>query len=70
MGRIFLNNSVELENVLTFSNREGEEIIRIESNGNIYVKDRLIKTDEEVNEGLKIFLRSYGILPSEPMIEE
>jgi hypothetical protein len=55
-----INSDIKPTALLHFSDRDGREIMRIEEDGRIYVKGRLVQTDEEVNDGLKEFLTSHG----------
>lgn len=45
--------------VLVFSGY-GHEILRLEPNGDIYVKNELVENDKDVVHGLRMFLASQG----------
>lgn len=47
--------------IITFSGSDGEEILRLEGNGDISVHGKLIENDKEVVDGLRLFLSSHNI---------
>lgn len=42
---------------IRFHGHEGMEIMRLEPNGDIYVKGKLIENDKQITEGLREFIR-------------
>lgn len=48
--------------LVTFVSKEGDEIIKINNNGDIFVKGKLVENNKVVVDGLKEFLSSYGLL--------
>lgn len=47
---------------ITFSGKDNLEILKLEPNGDIYVKGNLIENDKQVTTALKQFLVSHGYL--------
>lgn len=44
---------------IIFYGKDKTEILRLESNGDIYVKNRFVENDKEVVDGLRLFLSSH-----------
>lgn len=49
---------------------QGQEIIRLTPNGDIFVKGKLVKNDLEVVDGLREFLVKSGTLKDQDNIKE
>ena len=45
---------------VTFKGKDDLEILRLEPNGDIYVKGKLAENDKQVTDGLRHFLLSHG----------
>lgn len=48
-----------------FKGTDNAEIMRLEPNGDIYVKGSLVENDKEVVDGMRAFLRGYGLWKEE-----
>lgn len=45
-----------------FMQPDGEEMLRFENNGDIFVKDKLVENDKEIVDAFHVFLRQQGLL--------
>lgn len=53
-----INEEIKLSNKIYFC-CGNKEMVRLEPNGDIYVKGKLVKNDKDVVEGLRDFLRGH-----------
>ena len=64
--QIILKDESIVENVITFhinmDTDAPEEIVRFSSNGDIFIKGKLVENDQQVVEGFREFLRRSGTL--------
>ncbi len=63
------NNTITLlddykvsSNLIQINSNNSEEILRIEYNGDIFYRSRLIKNDKEIADGLREFLTEQGYI--------
>ena len=46
--------------ILSLNDGKGNEVLRFETNGDIYLHDKLIENDKQVVDGFREFLRKQG----------
>lgn len=66
-GKLTINNSeavfAKVEPItptIYFKGKDGIEILRLEPNGDIYIKGKLAENDKQITDGLRHFLLSHG----------
>ena len=64
-AQFILKDESIVENVITFyinmDTDAPEEMVRFNSNGDIFIKGKLVENDQQVVEGFREFLRRSGI---------
>ena len=51
------------DRILTLQSKSGEEILRFEDNGDIYIKEEFVTNDFQIIEGFREFLKNYKLHP-------
>jgi len=64
MNTLKFNQPELTTNIFVVFGVDGNEVIRFEKNGNIFVKGKLAENDKEVVDGFRRFLNSQGLMQS------
>ncbi|AZV43596.1 hypothetical protein BAOM_2987 [Peribacillus asahii] len=67
-GDLFINKDQVISATLSapvaptifFKGKEDIEILRLEPNGDIFIRGRLVENDKQITDGLRQFLLSHG----------
>jgi hypothetical protein len=59
--KFYVNAKIK-PSIMTLTGKDGEEVLRFETNGDIFVHGKLVESDKEVVDGFRYFLNSQGLL--------